>query len=559
MAKQLPRVLIAGFVMLAASVAVGQDSDEAIIAKINQLIQRGWEDNEVKPSEPASDGEWARRVSLDVLGHIPSYDNLMGFIESDSPNKRSDFIEQMLEDTGYIRNWTNVWGNVLVGRGGNRGNRPALDRWLRRAIAQNMPYNQFVRELITAEGSNGENGAVGFLASHLNDGARPATAITARVFLGLQVQCTECHNHPFNDWKQDQFWSMNGFFRGTQRQRGAQQGEFALYDRPNTDTVLFEKRSGIQQATQRKFVDGSIAPLNDRAKPRFQLAAFVTDPKQPYMTRAIVNRLWGHFFGYGFTKPVDDMGPHNPPSHPELLEYLSKQFQDAGHDTKRLVRWIASCEAYALSSRFGTDNEVDDPAAGNTALFSHMYLKNFTAEQLYDSLIVATQAHKANRNNDAAENQRRNWLQQFVQTFGTDENDEMTTFNGTIPQAFVLMNGALMQSAVSGAKGAFLQRVLDSPTGDIREPETTKGSRTSKTRPKPTRRPSTRKTAAGDKGAVVKRIETLFLVSLARKPTESELEAFNAVFQESGTGDPIQGLQDVFWALLNSNEFIINH
>ena len=327
-----------------------------------------------------------------------------------------------------------------------------------------MPYDRFVFELVSAEGTSDENGAVNFLARHLNNGAVPATAITARIFLGLQVQCTQCHNHPFNDWKQSQFWSMNAFFSGTRRLGNRQ--AFRLVDQPSTEVKFFEKRSGLQEATFRKFVDGTAVTVDDRQRPRQQLAKLMTDPTKPFMARTAVNRLWGHFFGFGFTRPIDDMGPHNPASHPELLEYLATQFREAGYDTKRLIRWITSSEAYNLTSRSSEHNSEDNPAAGTAPLFSKMYVKQFQAEQLYDSLIIATAAHKTGRGFEDAEKQRQTWLRQFVQTFGTDENDESTTFNGTIPQALVMMNGGLINSAISTQKGSLLQQVVDSPHPD---------------------------------------------------------------------------------------------
>ncbi len=522
------------------------DSDATVVAKIDAYIRQGWSDNEITPSERATDSEFARRASLDIIGHIPSYEMLTKFLKDDSTDKRSRFVDELLDHPNYIRNWTTIWANTLIGRDNraNRGARDPLERWLRDAFARNLPYDKFVFELISAEGTSEQNGAVNFLASHLNNGAVPATAVTSRIFLGLQVQCTQCHNHPFNDWKQQQFWSMNAFFQGTRRiGRGA---GTQLTDRPGPGIVHFEKRSGIRQAAFRMFVDGTRVGQSDSEKPRTELGKLVTDPSKPYMSIAQVNRTWGHFFGYGFTRPIDDMGPHNPPSHPELLDYLAQEFQSAAFDPKRLVRWITASEAYNLTSRFCEGNTADDPSVGNSPLFGHIYLKQFTAEQLYDSLIIATEAHKSNRSEEAAENQRRTWLRQFVQTFGTDENDESTTFNGTIPQALVMMNGQLMQSALNGGQGSFLRRVLEAPQGKL--PTASNG----KSRRK-------RGVSSSRRRSPAQIIETLFLLALSRKPTASELNGFNRIYNQRSSRDPIVGLQDVFWAILNSNEFIINH
>ncbi|MAG94719.1 MAG: hypothetical protein CMJ48_13395 [Planctomycetaceae bacterium] len=535
---------------LAAHPGQAADSDQAIVATIDKHIQSGWGDFEVQPSARADDYEFARRVSLDVIGRIPTYGELREFVDDKSDDRRTKFVNGLLDDDGYVKNWTTIWGNLLVGRGGN--GRGALDRWLRRRIYENKAYNKFVHELVSAEGSSDENGAVAFLASHLNDGAVPATSVTARLFLGLQVQCTQCHNHPFNDWQQSQFWGMNSFFTGTRRNNTG--GQLSLVDQPSEALVFYEKRNGIRQAVFRRFVDGTIAPLNDTEKPRKQLADLITTSTQPYLAQAQVNRLWGRFFGHAFTRPADDMGPHNPPTHPELLEYLAAQFQQSGYDVKRLIRWIAASEAYNLTSRTIPENEDNNPSAGDSPAFASMYVKQFTAEQLYDSLIVATDAHKSGRSAEAAENQRRAWLTQFIRTFGTDDYVASTTFEGSIPRALTLMNGQVVQSGVNGGRGGLLQRVLASRTGEL-----TESAEKPKRRARPLSTQARQRAARARAKTIPKRIETLYLLALSRPPTDEELTAFSKIYEENSVRDPVAGLQDVFWALLNSNEFISNH
>ncbi len=523
---------------------VAAHSDGEIIAEINRQLQQGWKANEVAPSPQAEDGEFARRAALDIVGHIPSLETLIPFLVDESPRKRDAFIDALLADPDYARNWSTIWGNLLVGRGNrqNQGARGALDRWLDGAFARNLPYDRFVHELISATGSSDDLGAIGFMASHLNENAVPATAITARLFLGTQVQCTQCHNHPFNDWKQSQFWGLNAFFLGTRRQNVNGQQTIYLSDDLTQDVVFFEKRSGTMEAVVRQFVDGT-PPSDAIAGPRHQLAAIIIDPTKPNLSRAIVNRIWSHFLGQGFTRPIDDMGPHNPPSHPELLDYLAARFRDNGHDLKKLIRWIAASEAYQLTSSATAENAGDDPAAGGVPLFSRRYVKPFTAEQLYDSMLIATQAHTAGRNFDQSQAKRGEWLQQFVQLFGTDENDEVDTFNGTVPQALTLMNGELIRSATSGEPGGFLRSVFEARVPALMNAKSAK--RGGAKLPSP-------KTVPG-------RIEVLYLTALARRPGPTELQALNTAYTKAGGRDPVRGLQDVFWAILNSNEFILNH
>ena len=549
------RELALAVTLLLPNISTAADSDESVVAGIDELIRQGWADNEVTSSERATDNEFARRAALDIVGHIPPYDVLTEFLEDDSSDKRRKYVDLLLDEPGYVRNWTTKWANLLVGRANrnNRGARPVLERWLRDALNRNVSYDKFAFDLISAEGSSDQNGAVAFLSTHLNDGAVPATSITSRIFLGLQVQCTQCHNHPFNDSKQARFWGMNAFFRGTRRSGNG--GQIQLTDSPSSEKIFFEKRSALQKATFRSFVDGTVVRSEDGEKPRLELAKLVTAPDQPYLAKTQVNRVWGHFCGFGFTKPIDDMGPHNPASHPELIDYLAKEFQSSRYDSKRLIRWITATEAYNLTSRYGEGNQADNPGAGNSPLFSKMYLKQFSAEQLYDSLLIATEADKSNRNEEQATNQRRAWLRQFVQTFGTDENDESTTFNGTIPQALVMMNGQLMGNALNGGQGAFLRRLLESPTGKLASSKKSKKKR----RPRRNSSRPTNRAASSLRKSIPQKIETLFLVTLSRKPTSSEMNNFNNAYQSRGNRDAIQGMQDVFWALLNSNEFITNH
>jgi hypothetical protein len=285
--------------------------------------------------------------------------------------------------------------------------------------------------------------------------------------------------------------------------------------------VYFENRQAIMKVAYPKYFDQQIDP-DPQINRRAEFAKLVTEGDDLQLARAIVNRLWGHFFGYGFTKPVDDMGPHNPASHPELLERLAEEFAKSGYQTKQLIRWITNSEAYHLTSRFNDSNEIDNPAAGETPLFSHMYVKMMTAEQLYDSLIVATDAHKSGRSSWAeAEEQRQEWLQQFVSTFGTDENDESTTFNGSIPQALMMMNGPLIENAVSISQGSFLHAVL------------------------------------ADNSSPAQKVQALYLAALSRRPTRNELNAASQLVRRYP--NPLNGYQDLFWALLNSNEFILVH
>jgi hypothetical protein len=230
--------------------------------------------------------------------------------------------------------------------------------------------------------------------------------------------------------------------------------------------------------------------------------------------------MWGHFLGYGFTKPVDDLGEHNAPSHPELLDGLAERFREQSFDLEQLARWIVLSRSYALSSRFSAGNARDDPSLGEKPLFSRFYLRQMQAEQLYESLLTATQADQVK--GEKAAKKKDTWLSQFVIAFGTDEGDDATTFNGSIPQVLMMFNGGLIKDATQLGKGGFLDAVASSG-----------GRNTAK-------------------------IDALYIAALARKPTPKEVAVANAIMV-ARQGDAAAALQDVWWAVLNSNEFIINH
>lgn len=516
-------------------------SSDVLISFINEQVRQNWTDNEIEPSEVASDGEWIRRVYLDIVGHVPPMDEIEKFLADKDKAKRSKVIDKLLDDPAYVRHWTTVWSNLTIGqRTPERVSRKGMEKFLREAFTKNRPWNDVVVDIVSAEGHFEENGAVNYLLAQMQlpDGGVLATAKTTRLFMGMQVQCTQCHNHPFNDWQQRQFWEFNNFFtqltkRDVQKydaKAGRMVFDFAELKRRDgvEDHVTYERRNGLIEAAYPRYF-GTDVDVKQKdeigwdVNRRKLLANLMTEGEKPLVAQAMVNRMWGQFFGYGFTKPVDDLGPHNPPSHPDLLDRLSAEFVKSRYDVKQLIRWICNSEAYNLTSQATKSNEEkDSPAAGTSALFSHVYLKSMSAEQLYDSLIVATNAHKSGRSSwDQAEEKKRQWLQQFILAFGTDEGDESTTFNGSIPQALMMMNGDLVKDAINAQKGSYLNTIL------VETPQ--------------------------DKD----RIRRLYLTTLGRTPNTKEVQMAQGLLKFNT--DKLAAYQDMFWALLNSNEFIFIH
>ncbi len=498
-------------------------------AFIDKLIEDGWKKAGVKPGKVASDEEFLRRVYVDMLGRIPNVQEARAFLSTREPDKRAKLIEYLLEHPDFGKNFATQWTVLLIGRGnqGNMVDRGALSSWMRKQFASDRPWNEVVRELISAKGSSKENGAVNYVLAHLEFDAVPLTSRTTRLFLGQQVQCTQCHDHPSNDWKQGDFWGINAFFKGMKTERvtapSATGGEVYdhtdLSDMPTDTYVRFDKRDGMVGIAFPRFLDGRKISQGDDVVRRVELAKLVADPDNQAMAKAFVNRTWAHFLGRGFVEPVDDFGPHNLPSHPELLDQLAKEFKQGGYSVKKLCRLIANSRAYQLSSVKTRPSDKED------GLFCQMQTKAMTPEQFFDSLVTATRSHRSGAGGDDENKKRDAWLRQFLFTFANDEAEESTNFQGTIPQALMMMNGEMMNEAVCGKPGTFLAE-LCAHAGNSRSP-------------------------------AAFMVDSVYLAALSRHPNKNEAAQAGKYFDSFP--DSLQVLQDLFWALLNSNEFVLVH
>jgi Protein of unknown function (DUF1549)/Protein of unknown function (DUF1553) len=526
-----------GLALASASLALAQDtakkkagkevSPPAKLSFVDEMLAASWKDAKVKPSPNATDAEFLRRSYLDLTGRIPNVQEASAFLDSKESGKRAKLIEYLLAHPDFSKNFGNEWTIVLVGRK-NQGrdvDKGALTSWLRKQVAADRPWNEMALELITAKGNNKVNGAVNYPMSHLEDGAVNLTSITTRVFLGQQIQCTQCHDHPSNNWKQSDFWGINAFLKGIKSERvmktdnvGAEVYDHTeLSDQPTNVYSKFEKRNAVVGIAFPTYLDGTKISQNADVDRREALGKFIAEKDKKQLAKAFVNRVWGRLFGRGIVNPVDDFGDHNKPSHPELLDKLADEFVAAKFDVKWLYRTLMNTRAYQLTSQSLKENEKDE------SLFTHMAMKPMTPEQLFDSLITATSAHKAERGNfDAVRNV---WLRQFVVTFANDEEGESSNFQGTIPQALMMMNGDLMNKATGGKPGSFLADTLEK-------------SRRSRT-------------------PALFIVKNLYLAALGRAPSPSELRNASA-FLDSNP-DSIQVLEDLFWSLLNCNEFVLNH
>jgi hypothetical protein len=516
--------------------------DAEVVHLINDRIAEQWAAHGLTPSARASDYDFIRRASLDIIGRIAKAEEIRQFLKDPAETRRALLIERLLKGDEYARNWANIWTVWLMTRSG------ALDRtrgiyheqmhaWLQEQFAKDRSFKDLVTELLTATGKTNENGAVNYVLAHLGEPIPPpkqrtdgqfemvpVTSRTTRLFLGLQTQCTQCHDHPFNpEWKQQQFWGVNAFFRQVQRKGQLARNREAvleLVDNPdfNPDGIVdFERRNGVVLSTRPVFLDGSRPEKGSQTPRRQELALLLT--RSEYFPKAFVNRMWHHFFGRGFTNPVDDFGEHNPVTHPELLNELAKRFAEYGYQPKQLIRWLCNSEAYQLSCTANKANAKPD----TEPYFSRMLLKAMSPEQLFESLIVATQAEvfesKENR-----KKLREDWIRNLIVNFGDDEGNEVT-FNGTVVQALMMMNGKQINDIISSKQKGTVAITL------------------------------------AKRGASQAALHDLYMAALNRPPTSTESAKIMKILGSAPVKnrDPVGPWQDVFWALLNCNEFILNH
>lgn len=515
--------------LLAFAPLTRADDAKSLAATIDRLIAARWADAGVRPTTRADDAEFLRRASLDLAGRIPTAAEVRRFLEDSSPDKRQHLVERLLDGPAYINHSVNVWKTLLVPED-NAANFqlrffvPAFEAWLRRQVAGNVPYDQLVRELITAQvATDGRNprqlvapGAqvdASPLAFYMAKEMKPEelAAATSRLFLGVKLECAQCHNHPFAKWSRQQFWEYAAFFAGLQRQ-GDQ--FFAPVRDLNDRREIAIPSTG--QVVQAAFLDGSEPQWKYKIGPRVTLAEWLTSKENNWFARAAANRMWGQFFGVGLVDPVDDFSEENKPSHPELLDELARQLAKNNFDLKYLARAIVLSETYQLSSS-QTDESQETPR-----LFARMSLKGMTPDQLFDSLSLATGFREQRQPNQPfafATGPRSEFATRFAL------QDKRTESQTSILQALALMNGRFVADATSLERSETLAAIADAPFLD------TTG-----------------------------RIEALYLSSLSRRPRLEERERLVKYVNEGGPKkNPRAALGDVFWALLNSSEFLFNH
>ncbi len=490
---------------------------EKLAERIDGHLARKMKETGIAPAPLIDDAAFLRRVYLDLAGCIPSILDIRDFLDDPRPNKRRIWVDAILDSKkpsrkpdAFSRHFANVYRAAILARVNEEiavANTPALESWLRNQFESNVPYDRMVRELIGDETPKSGESA-GSIYYRINDNKpENLAANTSSLFLGIKLECAQCHDdRSGGNWSQDQFWSFAAFFAGN-----SPEGETS-----NKKEIVVP---GRKQTVSARFLDDSEPKWKPNDNPRVVLAEWLVAPNNPYFTRTAVNRLWSYFFGTGLTDPIDEQGAHNPPSHPELLDELSQQFIAHHFDLKYMIKAIVSTDAYQRSSVTG-DPRRDDPR-----LFARAFVRGLSAEQLFDSLAEATEYENyrvdSSARFDNPENQtpRQRFLARFAHR---DKPTEATT---SILQALYLMNSSFVAERTSLSHNKTLATIADSANTSTE-----------------------------------RRIETLYLVSLSRKPSAAELKRLVAYIERGGpTGDRRTALADLFWALLNGPEFRLNH
>jgi Protein of unknown function (DUF1549)/Protein of unknown function (DUF1553) len=495
----------------------GQKIESAALAKlIDQEINNRIKADGAKSTGLCGDEEFARRVHLDLIGVIPTAERLTAFLASKDPQKRAKLIDELLADPRFGHFVAESWAIQMIPRDSNNRalkSKP-LEDWLADHFNKGTPLDKIVYELVTVTGEIDKNPAgVYFVANPTVD---KITDNVTRMFLGVQLQCAQCHNHPFTDWKQNEYWAMASFFMKTRVQgnaKGAAKGGAA----PSVSEVAKAGgKKGLPESAKivpAKFLQGE-SPKVTGLEMRPTLAKWMTSADNKFFARAMVNRFWYQLYGRGLVNPVDDMHDDNAASHPALLATLTEQFKLHEFDTKFLVRSICNCEAYQRSSM-----SKDDAASVDPDNYGRRELRVMSPEQMYDSLtVVLGNAARGDAPKDKAAKKggpvapRDN----FINFFRVEDANPLEYQNG-IPQALRMMNSPFTNRAEAIA--AQITRSAKTPA---------------------------------------EAIEQLYLSALSRHPTAMEIERLTKYINRPGATTRVAH-GDILWALLNTSEFVLNH
>jgi Protein of unknown function (DUF1553)/Protein of unknown function (DUF1549) len=507
---------LTGLLILGSTRAFGAPplrDGRALSARIDELIDLRLAKEGIPSAPPGDDAAFFRRLNLDLNGRIPAVTQLVDFLDDTRPDKRRLWVDELLDGPEnaplYVEHFAHFWRRQLLAQTPRQPDTVVapLEGWLREQVAANTPYDQLVRRLLT------DANASGIYLANENKPENLASR-TSRLFLGIKLECAQCHDdRSGGNWKRSQFWEYAAFFTGLREESG--NGGMAMAPRPQDAGPARIQISGTNTRVKARFPDGGEPNWQRTVTPRQALSEWIARRDNPWFARAAVNRLWHYFLGVGLIDPVDGLGSvDNPPSHPELLDELVRQFVAHDFDLKFLIRAITGSRTYQRSS------QQTHPGQADPRRFASAASRGLTPEQLYDSLVLATgyrsDPAKVGSFGDFHLGPPRAL---FLAPFD-DPNGQPVDFRASIQQALMMMNGKFIEEATSSARSATVAAVIDS------------------------NRP------------VAQRIEELYLVVLSRK---SRPEESRRLLDYATTGDSKEALRDILWSLLNSTEFVLNH
>ena len=548
--KKIPIVITA---LLLALLASGNSRsaplEKTISAQIDASYQKLWKEKQIVPSQLSSDEEFLRRVYLDITGRIPTAAQAESFLKSEIPLKREKLILRLVNSPEFAEYYASLWTALFLGyKNDQYVNRAEFQKWLENKLRKDAGWDEISTELIRASGSLSESPPLNWYARHRMEAADLADD-TSRIFLGIQLGCARCHDHPHEKWKLEDFYGIAAFYGGikksalsrsekmqrkqlrTQRQEMMEKyktADAAKQNEPETVKQMREEFRGLMRLAEEpsssitaevrgknetypaKFLLNP-EPAHITEHPRTKLAAWIVSPQNPYFVSAFVNRIWGLMMGKGFVHPVDDMGGLNKPSNPELLKELSDDFQQNRYNIKRLVYTIAASQTYQLSSHSSKEEPPEFYERGKVQMLN--------PDQLMNSFLTATSVETALKILSHREFEERKQLIYLHHVFLFDNDDTRSSveFEGTIPQALFLLNGKLTNEAIQPLPENTISEILRNKSRDH-----------------------------------AWKVDRLYLHTLSRRATSEEIEALG----KNGKRDDYE---DLFWALLNSNEFLFNH
>jgi hypothetical protein len=498
---------------------------------VDDLVLKKLEALRIPPSPLCSDAEFLRRVYLDTIGLLPTPEELQQFLADPSPDKRARWIDRLLDRPEFVDYWAYKWSDLLL-ISSRKLPQPAVwafYQYVRQSVADNKPWDQFAREILTARGSNLSNGAANYFVMHRD--IAELTEKTTVTFLGLSLTCARCHNHPIEKWTQDQYWALANLFSRVAQKNGDRPGEVIVYDLPSGDVPHLRRGIPMPPAPP----DGPALDLSDPRNRREYFAAWLTSPDNPYFARALVNRVWRHFLGRGLVEPEDDLRLTNPPTNPELLDALTRDFVQHRFDVKHLIRTILNSATYQRSSQTIAENEADD------RFYSHYLVRRLPAEVVLDIYsqvtevpTVFSQIKVGTTGGVAGTDQfppgtRALQLPDslvvsgFLDSFGRPDRSQ--------PCSCERMSDASMSQALHLNNGQTLNEKLRAKNGRIEK-------------------------WVQEKVPLDEALRRLYRLALCREPTQKEQQQMLAALKEA---QPREALEDLFWAVLTSPEFLFNH